>query len=229
MKRAALAGLLLVAAWRVLVPAAPPLYDGIGLPVEPYHYVSPPPALASSNKAAKGGEDVVPVQAGTNGLKTVQTQDKQVIAFFSKGIIPAAGANSIRVTIQPVSDLPAPPPGATYVGNDYRILGMATPGDTPVALEGTAQVLLRVPPVQFTAIKVYFAGGWHDQQFTVQQDYVNVALTHFGDLASFMSLGAPAHQPPPTGPSLLSVIEVVLILGAIGAIAVAIVFRRVRR
>lgn len=228
MTRLALAGLVLVAAVRLLAPAAPPLYDGIQLPVEPYHYASPPPSLASSNKPAAGGEDTVPIQGGANTLKTVETQDKQVIAFFSKGIIPAGSATSMKVSIQPIRDLPPPPAGGSYVGNDYRILATGSPGDTQLTLTGTAQVLLRVPPVQFTAIRCYYDGAWHDQQFTVQQDYVNVGLTHFGDLAAFMTRDAPPQQPPPTGPSLISLIEVVLILGAIGAIAVAVVLRRAR-
>ena len=45
------AGLLVIVAARLLVPAAPPLYDGV-VPVEAYRWLDPPPGQLGGAKGA---------------------------------------------------------------------------------------------------------------------------------------------------------------------------------
>jgi hypothetical protein len=58
--------------------AAPPVYDGIIVPPEPYRWESPPPNLAAGNKPPLPGDATLPVQNGQVAGGGVQTGDNQV-------------------------------------------------------------------------------------------------------------------------------------------------------
>src|SRR5438128_11632753 len=88
--------------------AAPPLFDGIIVPPEPYRWESPPPNLRAGNKPPLPGETTLPVSNGQVPGGGVQTADNQVIMFFGPGAFKApSGAQNVTCTIQPDANPPA--------------------------------------------------------------------------------------------------------------------------
>ncbi|MDQ6746831.1 MAG: hypothetical protein M3010_01800, partial [Candidatus Dormibacteraeota bacterium] len=177
------AGVLLVVATRLLLPAVPPIYDGISVPTEPFHYCNPPANLASSNKQPGGGSGELQTAAGASQLGSINTADNQLLTFFPKGAVQAAGATTYRVGIKPGCTPPPPPAGNKVVGNAYEVSVLGQPGDLPVKFLQAAQVLMRTPPVQYTSVRLYYDGQWHDTQWGQQQDIANITIQHVGTVA----------------------------------------------
>jgi hypothetical protein len=228
----ALLGISLVVVWRAVRPEAPPLYEGIVIP-PPYKYCSPPSNLASSNVRPSGGQaDLAPVN-GVSKLGTVETTDadgSQVIAFFAQGVFKIS--LPLHVSIRPrCTDAPPPPPHSALVGNDYLIqayAGSSPDPANPPALLTPAQVLLRVPPLPYNTVRVFYDGSWHDTQFGAQTDLVNISLDHLGDIAAFndASLKTPPKSPPPF--NYAAILEALLTVIAVLTIAAGIIARRRR-
>jgi hypothetical protein len=250
LKRLAITGLALLIGARLLLPSAPPLYDGFPVPVEPYHYVCPAPALASTNKPATPGEGDIKIESGSSRVTTVQTQDAQVLAFFPAGSFKLAGQTTLHVRIVPLDGAPAPPTGSTYVGNVYAIVAgsvsVPTAGRSPTcpppvtaidtsgqpamtaAAQNPVQVLMRVPPIVYTSVRLYYDRAWHEAHWGAQQDSVSIALDHLGVIGVFSDPKKPSVNPPPKGgfPTLL--LEIILAVVALGLIIGGVVAQRIR-
>src|SRR3989442_7501319 len=87
-RRAGLAALalgLIAAALLHSRMAAPPVYDGIVVPPEPYRWESPPPNLRAGNKPPLSGDTTLPVLNGQVAGGGVQTGDNQVVIYFGPG------------------------------------------------------------------------------------------------------------------------------------------------
>lgn len=233
----ALAGVALVAAARLAAPLAPPLYDGITTPVEPYHYISPPADLAANNKPALGGTSTLQPADGETPNATVQTDDKQALAFFPKGAFKATAP--VTVTITPDPNSPPPRSGTKQVGNAYRIEayeGAApsspAPGVSPASagakLLKPAQVLLRVPPVNLTGIRLYYDGDWHDVPWGAQSDYINITMDHLGELAGFDDGNRGTTGPGPQPFNWIVAIEAALVVVAVLVVVAAVIVQRRR-
>ncbi len=114
------AGFLVIVAARVLVPSAPPLYDGV-VPLEAYRWLDPPPP--GQHGGAKGATATISVQGGKSPLVAVATPElepqAQILAQPG-GLTLPAGAKTIKVSIQPVPAEGVPTDGH-IVGNVYRI------------------------------------------------------------------------------------------------------------
>ncbi|HEV3232733.1 MAG TPA: hypothetical protein VG245_10825 [Candidatus Dormibacteraeota bacterium] len=223
--RLGLAGLALVALARLALPGAPPIYDSAPIPAPPYNYASPPPDLRSSNKAPASGSKTFRLVGGGNQVGTAETADQQMVVYFNEGILTSPGATTIVVKIEPATDPPPPPAPSAMVGNDYRITALGEPGDLPVTLKGSAQVLLQVPPVNFSSVRIYYDSAWHSLAMTVEPPRVNVALDHLGDLAAFEDPTAP-YQHSGTPVNWLAIVDSVVIAAALLVIVVAVVRRR---
>lgn len=142
--------------------AVPPIFDGIALPPEPYHWVSPPADQRAGNQPALSGDASFPVLNGQVAGGGIQTGDNQVVMFFGPGIMkPPPGAQSIHCTITPVANPPPPPPGAEIRGNVYRIGCVGQPGGGAVTVTGTYHLTLRFPPGGFKEIQFYDGSAWH--------------------------------------------------------------------
>jgi hypothetical protein len=225
-------GIVLVVAARWQLPQAPPMFEGAFVP-PPFRYCSPPKDLASTNSPPAGGQADLPSVSGVNKLGTAESGDPggaQLVAFFAQGVFRTNEVVHIRITPR-CSGAPAPPPNSTLVGNDYQVLaytGSRPDQSPPPALQTPAQVLLRVPPVAYNTIRVYFDGGWHDTQFGAQTDLVNISLDHLGDIAAFndTSLQAPAKTPPSF--NYVSLFEAALIVIAVLIITAGIIAQRRR-
>jgi hypothetical protein len=223
----ALCGLGLVVGARWALPQAPPMYEGVTVP-PPYQYCHPPPNLKSSNKPPAGGEGDLQVVGGVNKLATVETQDRQVVVFFAQGVFKISAP--LHVSVNPVCDSPPPtPPHSTLIGNVYRIqVGSGGSSGSPPALQIPAQVLLRVPPVAYNTVRVYYDGSWHDTQFGAQLDLVNISLTHFGDVAAFNDTSLKRKAKPPDTVSWATVVSVALLVIAVVLVGAGIIAQRRR-
>jgi hypothetical protein len=223
-----LCGLALVMGARWALPQAPQIYEGITVP-PPYQYCHPPPNLKSSNSSPTGGEGDLQVVSGVNKLATVETADRQVVVFFAQGVFKLGAP--LHVTISPIcSSPPPPPPHSTLVGNVYRIQARSgSPSASPPPFQTPAQVLLRVPPVPYNTVRVYYDGSWHDTQFGPQIDLVNVSLTAFGDIAAFNDTSLKRPPQVPQSFSYATVISVVLLVIALLLIGGGIIAQRRRQ
>ncbi|MFN2465894.1 MAG: hypothetical protein ABR598_06465 [Candidatus Dormibacteria bacterium] len=224
------AGTLLVVASRLLLPAAPALYDGIAVPVEPYHYCNPPANLASSNKQPGSGTGDLQSTSGSSQLGSVNTSDNQLLTFFPKAALQAPGATTYHVTIKPVCAPPSPPSGNKLVGNAYDVEVVGQPGDLPVRFQQSSQVLMRTPPVQYSSVRLYYNGTWHDTQWGQQTDIANITIQHAGVVALLDDgrTNPPGKPPSQRGPGIVAVVEVVLVSAALGIVVAAIIVQQRR-
>jgi hypothetical protein len=175
---------------------APPVYDGIIVPPEPYRWVSPPPNLASGNKPPLRGEATLPVQNGQVAGGGVQTGDNQVVIYFGPGTFKApAGATGVKCTIEPDADPPAPPAGVEIRGNVYRIGCVGEPGGGPVTVASNYHLTLRFPPGAFKEIYYNDGSGWRPLRTLTApggDPYASVNAPGFGEYAATAPSGAAA-------------------------------------
>ena len=227
----ALAGLLIIAAARLAIPAAPAMYEGPIGPTEPYHYCAPPANLASTNKQPTAGAGDLLAAGDSNQLGSHSTSDNQVLTFFPKASLKAPGATRFHVGVAPAcTNPPTPPAGNKLVGNAYELTVLGQPGDLPVTFVQPAQVLLRTPPVQYTSVMLFYSDSWHTLQWGQQGDIANITVNHAGILAALDngSGNAPGKPPEKRSPGIVTVIEVVLLSAAIGIVAAAIIIQKRR-
>ena len=174
--------------------AAPPVYDGIAIPLQPYNYESPPPSVRNGNKPPESGEATLPIQNGQVAGGGVQTGDAQVIMYFGPGAFKAPPeATSVKCTITPVANPPPPPSGQVIQGNVYNIGCAAQPGGGPVTLSSTFHLTLRLPPGRTNDIQYYDGQSWHklNTLFAPSGDpYGSVNAPAFGQYAAMVRSGA---------------------------------------
>jgi hypothetical protein len=178
--------------------AAPPLYDGIIVPPEPYRWESPPPNLRAGNKPPLRGEATLPVLNGQVAGGGVQTDDSQVVIYFAPGVFKApTGATSVKCTIEPDPNPPAPPAGVEIRGNVYRINCLGQPGGGPVAVVSTYHLTMRFPPGAFKEIQYNDGSGWRALR-TLRapggDPYASVNAPGFGEYAATAPSGAPGES-----------------------------------
>ncbi len=195
-RRAGLVALALgvIAAALLHGKGAPPVYDGIIVPPEPYRWASPPPNLKNGNQPPLSGEATLPLSNGQVAGGGVQTGDSQVIMFFGPGAFKAPpGAQGVKCTIEPDANPPAVPPGVDIRGNVYRVMCVAQPGGGTVTVASTFHLTLRFPPGAFKEIQYYDGTSW--QALTTLQapggdPYASVNAPGFGEYAAAAPTGA---------------------------------------
>ena len=129
-----LAVLALAAVVAARPPHAPPLYDGLGFPDEPYRWVAPPPG-AERTPLATGAVVPVHVRGGTSDVAQALSaeQGPQVaIAVATGAFAVPAGVTSVTLRAVPRAVPGTAPVGGEVVSNLYDIT--ATAGSAPVAL-----------------------------------------------------------------------------------------------
>jgi hypothetical protein len=174
--------------------AAPPVYDGIIVPPEPYRWASPPPNLTAGNKPPQSGDATLPVQNGQVAGGGVQTGDNQVVIYFGPGAFKApAGATSVRCTIVPEANPPAPPAGVEIRGNVYRITCAGEPGGVPATIVSIYHLTMRFPPGAFQEIQYYDGTSWRaltTLRAPGGDPYASVNAPGFGEYAATAPSGA---------------------------------------
>lgn len=118
-----LAAGLLVTAGLLASPSAVPVYDGVGVPDEPYRYVAPPPGVAqTAPSTAAVASSPVKAGASVNGLSLSSAEvGPQVSLFVPAGALAVSGAGGGTVTLRAEPRAPTDQPaGARIDGNVYR-------------------------------------------------------------------------------------------------------------
>ncbi len=210
--------------------AAPPVYDGIIVPPEPYRWESPPPNLAAGNKPPLSGDATLPVQNGQVAGGGIQTGDNQVVMYFGPGAFKApAGAIGVKCSIVPDPNPPVSPAGVEIRGNVYRVGCVGEPGGGPVTIVSPYHLTMRFPPGAFKEIQYNDGSGSRPLPTLTApggDPYASVNAPGFGEYAASAPTGAP-------GPSAFSdlgryieffgILAFVILFGAIA------IFQEVRR
>lgn len=172
----------------------PPVYDGIIVPPEPYRWVSPPPNLAAGNKPPQSGEATLPIQNGQVAGGGVQTGDNQVIIFFGPGTFKVpAGATSVKCSIVPDRNPPAPPAGVEIRGNVYQVACEGEPAAGPVTVATNYHLTMRFPPGAFQEIQYYDGTAWRalpTLRAPAGDPYASVNAPMFAEYAATAPTGA---------------------------------------
>src|SRR6266853_5030398 len=175
--------------------AAPPIYDGIIVPPEPYRWESPPPNLAAGNKRPLPGDATLPIQNGQVAGGGVQTGDNQVVMYFGPGAFNApAGATGVKCTIAPDPNPPAAPAGVEIRGNVYRVGGVSEPGGGAVTIVSSYHLTLRFPPGAFKEIQYQDSTSWRPLPTLTApggDPYASANAPGFGEYAAAAPSGAP--------------------------------------
>jgi len=177
---------------------APPVFDGIIVPPEPYRWESPPPNLKAGNKPPLPGDATFPVVNGQVAGGGVQTGDAQVIMFFGLGAFKAPpGAQSVKCTIEPDANPPPAPSGVDIRGNVYRVNCIAQPGGGTVTVASTYHLTMRFPPGAFKEIEYDDGSAWRaltTLRAPGGDPYASVNAPGFGEFAATAPVGAPGES-----------------------------------
>jgi hypothetical protein len=209
---------------------APPVYDGIIVPPEPYRWESPPPNLKAGNKPPLPGESTLPVLNGQVAGGGVQTGDSQAVIYFGPGAFKVpAGVQSVKCTITLDPNPPAPPAITEIRGNVYRITCVGQPGNTAVTVVSTYHLTMRFPSGAFKEIRYNDGSVWRalpTLRAPGGDPYASVNAPGFGEYAATAPTGAP-------GPSIFSdlgrYVEFYGILAFVIIFGVIAVIQEVRR
>lgn len=221
----AAAGLML--AWLV-APAAPPLYDGVGLPDEPYRFVTRPPGNTALTKPPSKVAVRMPVVDGTtdgfNGASA--EQGPQVSVFVPTGTIAAPkDASTILLRADPRAP-DGPADGGRVDGNVYRLSAVADVGIPALATaRDRIQIILRAtsgrqpgPVMEYRAV----GGRTWTRLSTVRygNDVYAASVRGFGDYALVFAKpvsGAPRARGSGTGKYayVIIVAGLVILLGSV--------------
>jgi hypothetical protein len=205
-----------------MVPAAPPLYDGI-VPIEPYRWLDP---AAGQPAGATGATAAIPVRNGKSPLVAVATPELEPQAqIFAQpdGLTITPGARTIKVSIEPVASEGVPTDGHID-GNVYRISVL---DDTGAALTAPASarvsvVLRATDPAQAEATLERFSNGSWQRLKTSPSGFGGsflAVVTGFGDFAVVLpgpgpSLAATGGPATSTGASIAATGQGIASLGS---------------
>jgi hypothetical protein len=220
------AGLLLIVAARLALPAAPPLYDGV-VPITPYLWLDPPPGDPGG---ATGATADIPVRSGKSPLVAVATPELEPQAqIFGPpgGLTVPPGARTIKVAIKPVPGEGVATDGHVD-GNVYRI---AVTDENGTALTAPASarvsvVLRATDPARAEAtIARLSAGSWQPLKTASSGfggSFISV-VTEFGDFAVIVPGPGPstAASAGPTASDAASVVASGLSAASSGRSAVS--------
>jgi hypothetical protein len=177
---------LLGVGWVVAPRSAPPLYDGVGFPDEPYRFVQRPPGTRvtrpPTTAVATAG-----ITDGRNGPLNADSAESapQVTVTIPAGmlLVPAGAAPPLKLVARP--GRLSPPPGKYLWSNVYDIT--ITPSVTFTArADLVATIILRAATAQqpLPSIARFDAGRWTSLPTSpVGQDVYAADLTGVGSFA----------------------------------------------
>jgi hypothetical protein len=222
---AALAIALLALVWLVAAPSRIPLYDGIGLPQEPYRYLQPPKGQPSGLPPSSIHRPLV-ISNGISPVYKVGTSESppQTYYFMQYGALRIPpGVHTIVLDVKAVPP-PGPAPSANLIdGNVYRY-AVTTPSGAPVPLRGGPKVSveLRGTGASGSPTVAQFVGGSWKKLPTLVLLGENYYLANVHSLGDFTLL-LPAKGAGSSGSGIggalpLIIASVVLVLLAVAAI-----------
>lgn len=215
-----LAGASLMAlVWWIAPLSSPPLYDGLGLPAEPYRYLKPP---AGQPHGLPPSSAHVVLRAGHGGLpagtaSTLEAPPQAILLLQDNAVAVPSGASSVTLTIRPV--LPPTPVPGTLDGNVYRF-NVSAPGHPSLVVHRNgATVELRATDARVSpAVEQYTGHGWRKLS-TAKLLNVSVFVATVSSLGDFaLVLKGPASTSGSGSPLLLIIAGVIVLLLAAGAL-----------
>jgi hypothetical protein len=177
-----LAVLALAAVVAVRPPAAPPLYDGLGFPDEPYRWVSAP-AGSGTTPAATSLDVTVDLAAASGAIgKTAEQGPQLAISIAAGSLAVPAGAKTVSVRATPQAG-PPPPQSGTLVSNLYGWTATAdVTGEVGFAAGKTAVVNLRADVATTQAVVLESWDGTTWRQLPTRQVGVDIYAARIRDL-----------------------------------------------
>ncbi len=166
-----LAILALAATVAARPPHAPPLYDGLGFPDEPYRWVVPPPGSART-AAATAAAATLAISGGAtpSGQALSAEQGPQVAVAVQDGVFSVPhGAVSVALRAEPRPVPATPPDRGQVVSNLYQLT--ATSAGHPVSLAAGHTLLVNLRAESATDRSVVicrWSGGRWEQVPTEQ-------------------------------------------------------------
>ena len=153
---------LLGLGWWAAPRSAPPLYDGVGFPDEPYRFVVKPPD-AKTTKAPTTATRVVPVTKGTAAAASLASAEQapQVSVLIPTGRLQApVGTKQFTLRATPVRPITAPSGG--YLWSNVYDLAAADPKVTMRDGNPPAMITLRAASAQrpYPTIERFADGTW---------------------------------------------------------------------
>lgn len=222
--------LLLAFGWWLTPRWAPPVYDGVGFPDEPYRFVVHT-AGQQTTKAPTTARSVVPVTKGLAAAATANSAEQapQVSVLIPTGRLHApTGTKQIVLRAEPIRPIAAPAGG--YFWSNVYAIGATDAKVTMRDGNPAATITLRAASQQrpYPSVERYADGKWTSMQTVpVGQDIYQAKLPGFGDYAvvgnSPLEVGAKSGSTSKTG-----IIVFVVAVGAVIALIVVAVVRRRR-
>jgi MYXO-CTERM domain-containing protein len=174
--------------WALAPRSAPPLYDGVGFPDEPYRFVQKP-AGACDTKSPTSAAVTTTVTDGRGGSISLSTAEQaaQISVLIPSDLL-SAPSSSRQLTIRATPVRPVPPPQGGYLWSNVYDVAATTPG---VALHDTdpnrpTTITLRAATAQrpTPTIERYVNGQWSTVSTqSVGRDIYNGSLPALGRYA----------------------------------------------
>ena len=154
---------LLGIGWAVAPRSAPPLYDGVGFPDEPYRFVVAPNG-APATKAPTVATGSTAVANGTSGaLRAASAEQAPQISLLIPVARLQAPAGTTRILLHATPVQPVSPPAGAYLWSNVYDL-TATGGSSTTLRDASppATITLRAATAQrpYATIERYSAQGW---------------------------------------------------------------------
>lgn len=206
-------------------PSAPPLYDGVNYPDEPYRFVDPPPGAPKTKPptTASATASVRNGRAGALNLATAEMAPQISIDLPEGAVRIRAGVTQVRITAEPVKDIPVP--SGTYLWSDvYEV--SATQGSVSAVTDADGQptITMRAVNAQRPEPKIARFDGKTWTMLPTLATGNDVYSAQFPGLGTFAVLGSKPLVLATTGAtSDQGVSGNYGILIAIGAVAVIVV------
>ena len=206
--------------------AAPPLYDGIGFPDEPYRYVQRPPktivmppptgATGSTTRTASGVLDQLRIFGGEN--------PPQLQAVIGAGALTSATCPKVTGNGRPLAPAASGGPARAW-GNIYRVALSCAGGSVAFAPDPTSTILLRAPDARRPGPDIYYraspAGGWRALRTArIGNDNFRAPFAGPGDYVLVLPAGGGG------GPDPLLIVGIVLLAVLTGFILLTRLRRR---
>ena len=218
-----------------------PVLDGLAPPAQ-YNWVSPPPALASSNQPPASGSADVPLGPAGSQAGVFPTKDFQAELVLATGAIPPHGSDvSVRLALTPSAPAAggALPSGLTIAGNVYLVAATYQPSGLPVKrLSEPAQLRLAYPLLfsgligEDSLLASTDARTWSSipSRDSIASQVVHANVSRLGYYAVGQS-AAPSGTSPSgatRSPLALAVAGIVALVGVVLIVAALVARRRAR-
>lgn len=161
---------------------APPLYDGLGAPDEPYRYVDPPDGY---RKTAPPGSAVADVTTSSHNPVIIAASDEQApqitLRLIGSDLAPPVGSALVHLRGKPVHPTTAP---RNLYGNVYEVTATASGRPLTLRSSNLDLLIMRSPdPPAFPVSMEYNNGtGWRQlATFKIGYDIYECVLVGFGE------------------------------------------------